>query len=95
MDGKKGKKQIVIGLLCDEAGEAVSAEVFSGNTQDTQTFMPQVRKVAKRFGCKEVTLVGDRGMIKTLQIEQLPEALPKRDIRVVTRKKLPKRRKPQ
>ena len=43
-DGKKGKKQIVIGLLCDEDGEAVSTEVFSGNTQDTQTFTPQVRK---------------------------------------------------
>ena len=72
-DGKKGKKQIVIGLLCDEQGEAVSTEVFAGNTQDTQTFIPQVRKVAERFGCKEVTIVGDRGMIKTLQIEQLPE----------------------
>src|SRR3989339_282647 len=72
-DGKKGKKQIVIGLLCDEQGEAVSTEVFTGNTQDTQTFVPQVRKVAERFGCKEVTIVGDRGMIKTLQIEQLPE----------------------
>ena len=72
-DGKKGKKQIVIGLLCDEDGEAVSTEVFFGNTQDTQTFAPQVRKIAERFGCKEVTLVGDRGMIKTLQIEQLPE----------------------
>lgn len=72
-DGKKGKKQIVIGLLCDEDGEAVSTEVFSGNTQDTQTFTPQVKKIAERFGCKEVTLVGDRGMIKTMQIEQLPE----------------------
>ena len=72
-DGKKGKKQIVIGLLCDEDGEAVSTEVFSGNTQDTQTFAPQVRKIAERFGCKEVTVVGDRGMIKALQIEQLPE----------------------
>ena len=72
-DGKKGKKQIVIGFLCDEYGEAVSTEVFTGNTQDPQTFGPQVRKVAERFGCKDVTIVGDRGMIKTLQIEQLPE----------------------
>jgi len=72
-DGKKGKKQIVIGLLCDEYGEPVSTEVFRGNTQDPQTFGPQVRKVAERFGCKDVTIVGDRGMIKTLQIERLPE----------------------
>jgi transposase len=72
-DGKKGKQQIVIGLLCDEDGEPVSTEVFSGNTQDTRTFASQVRKVAERLGCQEVTFVGDRGMIKTTQIENLPE----------------------
>jgi transposase len=72
-DGKRGKQQIVIGLLCDEFGEPVSTEVFAGNTQDTQTFTSQVRKVAERFGCKRVTFVGDRGMIKVPQIEALPE----------------------
>lgn len=81
-DNKKGKKQIVIGLLCDESGEAVSTEVFAGNTHDPQTFASQVRKVAERFGCKEVTFVGDRltasiaqagGMIKNAQIKELPE----------------------
>ena len=35
-DGKKGKLQIVIGLLCDEDGHPVSIEVFPGNTQDPQ-----------------------------------------------------------
>jgi transposase len=72
-DGKKGKQQIVIGLLCDECGEPVSTEVFAGNTQDTQTFACQVTKAAERFGCERVTLVGDRGMIKIPQIEHLPE----------------------
>jgi transposase len=72
-DRKKGKMQIVIGLLCDGTGEPVSVEVFSGNTQDTQTFGAQVEKVAKRFGCEHVTMVGDRGMIKRTQIEALPE----------------------
>ncbi len=47
-DGKKGKKQIVIGMLCDESGEPVSAEVFRGNTQDTKTFESQVKKVLER-----------------------------------------------
>ena len=72
-DGKKGKKQMVIGLLCDEYGDPVAAEVFSGNTQDTRTFGSQVRKVAEGLGCQEVTFVGDRGMIKSTQIENLPE----------------------
>lgn len=72
-DGKKGKKQIVVGLLCDEYGEPVSAEVFAGNTQDPKTFALQIEKVAERFGCRRVTFVGDRGMIKSTQIASLPE----------------------
>jgi hypothetical protein len=70
-DGKKGKKQIVIGLLCDEAGEPVSTEVFRGNTQDTQTVAAQVKKASERFGCERVTFVGDRGMIKSPQVKEL------------------------
>ncbi|MFN3327187.1 MAG: transposase, partial [Bryobacteraceae bacterium] len=64
-DGKKGKKQIVIGLLCDQQGVPISTEVFRGNTQDTQTFAAQVQKASGRFGCQRVTFVGDRGMIKS------------------------------
>jgi hypothetical protein len=72
-DGKRGKMQIVIGLLCDEDGWPVSVEVFAGNTADTQTFASQVRKAADRFGGGPVTLVGDRGMIKSPQIDLLQE----------------------
>jgi hypothetical protein len=72
-DGKKGKKQVVLGLLCDEVGDPVSVEVFRGNTSDVKTFAHQIAKVADRFGCKRVTMVGDRGMIKSAQIEQLEE----------------------
>ena len=72
-DKKKGKKQIVIGLLCDELGDPLSVEVFSGDTQDIATFASQVKKVAERFGCERATLVGDRGMIKSAQIADLPE----------------------
>lgn len=70
-DGKKHKKQVVVGLLCDEWGEPLSVEVFRGNTSDLKTFGSQVSKVADRFGCQRVTMVGDRGMIKSAQIEQL------------------------
>ncbi len=70
-DGKRGKRQIVIGLLCDTEGTALSIEVFPGNTTDTKTFGQQVAKVAERFGAQAVTFVGDRGMIKGPQIEQL------------------------
>ena len=73
-DGKKGKKQIVIGLLCDEHGEPLSTEVFHGNTQDPATFASQVNKAKERFGCQRVTFVGDRGMIKSGQIQDLAKA---------------------
>lgn len=70
-DGKKGKKQIVIGLLCNESGVPLSVEVFTGNTQDAHTFASQVKKATERFGGGEVTFVGDRGMIKSAQVEEL------------------------
>jgi len=70
-DRKRGKMQIVIGLLCDAQGDPLSIEVFEGNTQDTRTFGPQIRKVAQRFGGGAVTFVGDRGMIKAPQIQEL------------------------
>lgn len=59
-DGKKGKRQIVIGLLCDEEGRGLSIEVFRGDTQDTRTLFQQVKKIAERFGGTDVTFVGDK-----------------------------------
>jgi hypothetical protein len=70
-DGKKGKRQIVIGLLCDEDGHPVSIEVFPGNTQDPQTFAAQINKVKARFGVRAITFVGDRGMIQGQPIADL------------------------
>jgi hypothetical protein len=72
-DGKKGKLQIVIGLLCDEDGHPVSIEVFPGNTQDPHTVAAQVEKLKGRFGVTAITFVGDRGMIKSQQIEDLAQ----------------------
>ena len=70
-DGKKGKRQIVIGLLCDEDGHPVSIEVFPGNTSEPHTFAAQLEKVKVRFGVTAITFVGDRGMIKGQQIAAL------------------------
>ncbi len=69
-DGKKGKMQVVLGLLCDQEGIPVSCQVYEGNRNDTTTYADQVQKVSKRFGGGEITCVGDRGMIKGPQIEE-------------------------
>lgn len=73
-DKKRGKKQIVIGLLCDDHGAPISVKVFRGNTGDIKTFADQIQKTAEEFGCRRVTMVGDRGMIKSGQVEDLKEA---------------------
>src|SRR5215510_1573713 len=72
-DGKQGKRQSVIGLLCDEDGHPVSIEVFPGNTHDPHTVAAQLEKVKARFGVHEITFVGDRGMLKGQQIEDLTQ----------------------
>ena len=72
-DKKRGKLQIVIGLMVDGDGNPVAVEVFKGNTNDLKTVSNQIHKLAVRFGVKEVTLVGDRGIIKSLQVDELRE----------------------
>lgn len=78
-DRKKGKLQIVVGLLAGPDGLPVAVRVFEGNTNDTKTVSEQVRILAASFGVKEVTLVGDRGMLKGPQIAALPD-----DFRYIT-----------
>ncbi len=69
-DGKKGKLQIVYGLLCAADGCPVAIEVFEGNTGDPATVANQVSKLKRRFAIDHVVLVGDRGMITQARIEE-------------------------
>ncbi|MYG25401.1 MAG: transposase, partial [Boseongicola sp. SB0677_bin_26] len=69
-DGKRGKRQIVFGLLCAADGCPVAVEVFPGNAGDPSTVASQVDKVRKRFGIGRVALVGDRGMLTTARIRE-------------------------
>jgi hypothetical protein len=69
-DGKKGKAQIVYGLLCAADGCPVAIEVFEGNTGDPKTVARQVAKLKKRFALDHVVLVGDRGMITQARIDE-------------------------
>ena len=87
-DRKNGKKQIVVGLMTGSDGLPVAVRVFSGNTADTKTVAEQVRILANNFGVKNVTLVGDRGMLKGPQIASLPD-----DFRYVTAISKPQIRK--
>ena len=72
-DRKKGKQQIVVGLLADSEGVPVSVRVFEGNTQDVKTVGDQISVLVKRFGVEEVIFVGDRGMLKQPQLNLLED----------------------
>src|SRR5262252_10311554 len=63
-DGKRGKPQIVMGLLTDEAGEPLAVRVFAGNTADPTTVPTQIAILKQRFAVDEVVFVGDGGMVK-------------------------------
>jgi hypothetical protein len=70
-DGKPGTLQVNYGLLTDERGCPVCVSVFDGNTGDPKTLLPQVEKVRSAFGVDRLVMVGDRGMISSVQIESM------------------------
>ena len=69
-DGKKGKMQVVFGLLCSADGCPIAVEVFRGNTADPKTVASQVRSIRRRFRIRRLALVGDRGMITGARIRE-------------------------
>lgn len=69
-DGKRGKRQINIGLLCDSDGRPIAVEVFKGSTADPDTVASQVAKLRERFGLRKIVLVGDRGMLTSARIRE-------------------------
>jgi transposase len=70
-DRKPGTLQVNYGLLTDERGCPVSVSAFAGNVADPKTLLPQVEKTRKSFGIDKLVMVGDRGMISTVQIDEM------------------------
>ena len=70
-DKKKGKTQIVFGLLCSAKGCPIAVEVFEGNTSDGATLSGQIEKVRKGWGIENVVWVSDRGIFTNSKINEL------------------------
>lgn len=70
-DGKKGKKIIVYGVMTNAEGCPIAVQVYPGNTKDSITVPDQADKLRNNFGLDKVVLVGDRGMITQVQIDEL------------------------
>ena len=73
-DGKKGKMQIVIGLLTDPQGEPLAVRVFAGNRADPTTVAEQIQITKQQFAVEELVFVGDRGMVKSRGKQALEQA---------------------
>jgi len=69
-DGLKGKEQIVIGLVLID-NIPIYHEVFEGNTSDKTTVLDVVETLKTKFGIKQPTIVGDRGMFTKNIIEKI------------------------
>ena len=70
-DGKKGKLQVVIGIICDERGCPIWIDVFKGNTADQTTVKTQLTNLKEKLGLEEFIFVGDRGMVTSARIAEL------------------------
>ena len=73
-DGKKGLLQVNYGLLTDARGCPVAVSVYEGNVADSQTLLPEVKRLRQHFGVEQLVLVGDRGMISNQAIAEMQEA---------------------
>lgn len=72
-DGRRGTLQITYGLITTAQGLPISVEVYPGNFSDPAAFSSALATVKERFGCEQVVLVGDRGMITSARISEVKE----------------------
>jgi transposase len=73
-DGRRGLLQVNYGLLTDARGCPVAVSVVEGNVADSQTLLPEVKRLREDFGIGQLVLVGDRGMISSKAIAELRQS---------------------
>jgi transposase len=71
--GKRGYKQVAIGLLTDKDGCPVAVEVFKGSTSDQTTVLEQIKCISEKYGISDAVFVGDRGMLTQKRIEDIQQ----------------------
>jgi transposase len=53
---------VQMGLLMDKKGIPISYRLFPGNTHDSQTLIPMLTEVKKKFGVGRIIAVADKGL---------------------------------
>jgi hypothetical protein len=72
-DGKRGLLQVNYGLLTEARGCPVAVSVHEGNVADSETLLPELKRLRQDFGIEQLVMVGDRGMISQKAIAQMRE----------------------
>ena len=53
---------IQMGLLTDSSGIPITYELFPGNTNDCETYVPLFKEIRKNYNLGRILVVGDKGM---------------------------------
>lgn len=53
---------VEMGLLLDKQGFPISYNLFSGNTSEKETLVPEIKKIKRRHNIDKVIVVADRGL---------------------------------
>jgi Transposase DDE domain len=64
-------KQVVLGIVLDDADRPIASFLMPGNTADVTLLLPVVKRLRERFGIREACIVADRGMISADTIAAL------------------------
>jgi len=70
-DHRSDLKQMVVGVVLDDAGRPICSELLPGNTADVTALMPVVERLRREFSVNEVCVVADRGMVSKETVAQL------------------------
>jgi len=70
-DRRPDLKQMVVGVILDDAGRPICCEMWPGNTADIKTLIPVTDRIRKRFSVQNFCVVADRGMISKDTISKL------------------------
>ena len=70
-DHRPDLRQVVVGMVLDNAGNPLCSTMWPGNTTDVTSLIPVVRRLQTHFGIQRVCIVADRGMISDATIADI------------------------
>jgi transposase len=66
--------QVQVGLLVDPSGFPLEVHLFEGNTAETTTILPVLKKFQERHGVTGMVVVADAGMLSANNLNEIEDA---------------------